>query len=82
VRPLSPFLPHFCTCWCLVVLSVGLALGVKDAGPVLGLEGGLGVHVDLDAEVGSLWNEERSEEVSEKKKRQRRKRVLGKGVWC
>ena len=38
----------------LVVLAIGLALGVEDTGPVLGLEVGLGVDIDLNLNVGSL----------------------------
>ena len=37
-----------------MVLAVSLALGIKHAGPVLGLEVGLGVDIDLDLNVGSL----------------------------
>jgi len=38
----------------LVVLAIGFALGVEDTGPVLGLEVGLGVDIDLNLNVGSL----------------------------
>ena len=38
----------------LVVLAIGLALGIEDTGPVLGLEVGLGVDIDLNLNVGTL----------------------------
>ena len=38
----------------LVVLAIGLALGIEDTGPVLGLEVGLGVDIDLNLNVGAL----------------------------